>query len=70
VVGGGIVGGASAYHLARRGVRVLLLDKGRIGTSSPAGTWARSGGGRCRAGTVHLRRAPEAGPGRGHQSRV
>src|SRR6185503_13107049 len=31
VVGGGIIGCASAYHLARRGVRVLLLDKGRIG---------------------------------------
>ena len=31
VIGGGIVGCASAYHLARRGVRVLLLDKGRIG---------------------------------------
>ena len=31
VVGGGIVGCAGADHLARRGVRVLLLDKGRIG---------------------------------------
>jgi glycine/D-amino acid oxidase-like deaminating enzyme len=31
VIGAGIVGCANAYHLARRGVRVLLLDKGRIG---------------------------------------
>ena len=26
VVGGGIVGGASAYYLAKRGVRVVLME--------------------------------------------
>jgi sarcosine oxidase subunit beta len=30
VVGGGIVGVASAYYLSRRGVRVLLVEKGSI----------------------------------------
>src|SRR6185295_14570331 len=30
VIGGGIVGCATAYHLARRGARVILLEKGRV----------------------------------------
>jgi sarcosine oxidase, subunit beta len=30
VIGGGIVGVASAYYLARRGIRVLLVEKGSI----------------------------------------
>ncbi len=31
VIGGGIVGVCSAYYLARRGVRVALVEKGYIG---------------------------------------
>ena len=30
VIGGGIVGVASAYYLAQRGIRVLLVEKGSI----------------------------------------
>jgi len=30
VIGGGIVGVASAYYLSRRGIRVLLVEKGSI----------------------------------------
>ncbi|MGO9453028.1 MAG: FAD-dependent oxidoreductase [Candidatus Binataceae bacterium] len=38
VVGGGIVGAASAYFLAKRGVPVVLLERGELAGSSLAGT--------------------------------
>ncbi|MBM4425513.1 MAG: FAD-dependent oxidoreductase [Chloroflexi bacterium] len=41
IIGGGIVGCAAAYYLARRGVSVLLLEKNGIGS----GASGRSGGG-------------------------
>ena len=41
VVGGGIVGGASAYYLAKRGVRVVLMEKGVVGGEASG----RNGGG-------------------------
>jgi D-amino-acid dehydrogenase len=37
VVGGGIVGAATAYHLARGGARTLLLDRGDRGRATDAG---------------------------------
>ena len=51
IVGGGIVGSATAYYLAKGGAKVVLLEKGDIaceqssrawGVRSPAG---RAGGG-------------------------
>ncbi|HKI97233.1 MAG TPA: FAD-binding oxidoreductase [bacterium] len=39
IVGGGIVGCACAYQLARRGVRVVLLDKGRIAGEQSSRAW-------------------------------
>lgn len=39
VVGGGIVGAATAYHAARRGARVVLVDKGRIGGEQSGRAW-------------------------------
>jgi glycine/D-amino acid oxidase-like deaminating enzyme len=39
VVGGGIAGCASAYQLARRGVRVVLLDKGAIAGEQSSRAW-------------------------------
>ena len=34
IVGGGVIGAAVAYFLAKRGISCLLLDKGRIGGES------------------------------------
>ena len=39
VIGGGIIGLSSAYYLAKRGVRVLLLDKGRLGWEQSSRNW-------------------------------
>lgn len=37
VVGGGVVGGWSAYHLASRGCRVTLIERGTIGSGASSG---------------------------------
>ena len=34
IIGGGLVGGATAYYLARRGIRTVLLEKSAIGTGA------------------------------------
>jgi glycine/D-amino acid oxidase-like deaminating enzyme len=39
VIGGGIVGVFAAYYLARRGVRVALLEKGRIAAEQSSRNW-------------------------------
>lgn len=39
VIGGGIVGCATAYYLARRGVRVTLLEKERIAGEQSSRAW-------------------------------
>src|SRR5689334_5947372 len=39
VVGGGIVGTASAYFLAKRGFSVALLEKGHVGCEQSSRTW-------------------------------
>jgi glycine/D-amino acid oxidase-like deaminating enzyme len=39
VIGGGIVGAFAAYYLARRGVRVALLEKGLIGAEQSSRNW-------------------------------
>jgi sarcosine oxidase subunit beta len=41
IIGGGLVGGATAYYLARRGIRAVLVEKATIGP----GASARSAGG-------------------------
>ena len=39
VIGGGIVGAATAYYLAQSGVQVALLEKGRIGGEQSSRNW-------------------------------
>ena len=39
IVGGGIVGCATAYYLARRGVRPLLLERGEVGSQQSSRNW-------------------------------
>src|SRR6185437_10369433 len=47
VIGGGVVGCASALSLARRGAQVIVLERGRARTEEPgetgASTWAAAG---------------------------
>ncbi|MCC7275280.1 MAG: FAD-binding oxidoreductase [Alphaproteobacteria bacterium] len=44
VIGGGIVGVSAAYELAKKGLRVALLEKGRVGAEQSSRNW-----GWCRA---------------------
>ncbi len=39
VIGGGIVGVSAAYYLARRGLKVALVEKGRIGAEQSSRNW-------------------------------
>ena len=39
VIGGGVVGVFTAYYLARRGVRVALLEKGRVAAEQSSRNW-------------------------------
>jgi glycine/D-amino acid oxidase-like deaminating enzyme len=39
VIGGGIIGSFAAYYLARRGIKVALVEKGRIGAEQSSRNW-------------------------------
>ena len=43
IIGGGIIGSSIAYHLARQGQRVLVIERADI-ASEPAASWASAGG--------------------------
>ena len=56
IVGGGIVGSAAAYYLARRGVSVALIEKGYIGCEQSSRSW-----GWCRQQNRDARELPLSG---------
>ncbi len=39
VIGGGIIGSSAAYYLARKGLTVTLVEKGRIGAEQSSRNW-------------------------------
>ena len=43
IVGGGVIGNSIAYHLARQGQQVLVVERSEI-AESPAASWASAGG--------------------------
>jgi sarcosine oxidase subunit beta len=43
IVGGGVIGNSIAYHLARQGQQVLIVERSNI-ADSPAASWASAGG--------------------------
>ncbi|TIW00119.1 MAG: FAD-binding oxidoreductase, partial [Mesorhizobium sp.] len=55
VIGGGIVGVFAAYYLARRGMKVALIEKGRIGAEQSSRNW-----GWCRQQNRDARELPMA----------
>jgi sarcosine oxidase subunit beta len=43
IVGGGVIGNSIAYHLARQGHQVLVIERSQI-ADSPSASWASAGG--------------------------
>ncbi|HLZ24723.1 MAG TPA: FAD-binding oxidoreductase [Ktedonobacterales bacterium] len=43
IIGGGVIGSAIAYHLARQGRRVVVVERGEV-AAEPAASWASAGG--------------------------
>src|SRR5438270_7115570 len=43
IIGGGVTGSSIAYHLARRGRRVLVVERSEV-AAVPAASWASAGG--------------------------
>ena len=43
VIGGGVIGSSIAYHVARQGRRVLVVERSEV-AAEPAASWASAGG--------------------------
>jgi len=55
IIGGGIIGAFTAYYLAKRGMKVALLEKGRVGAEQSSRNW-----GWCRQQNRDARELPMA----------
>jgi glycine/D-amino acid oxidase-like deaminating enzyme len=43
LVGGGVIGSSTAYHLARQGRQVLVVERSSV-AAAPVASWASAGG--------------------------
>src|SRR5216683_7472465 len=43
IIGAGVIGSSIAYHLARQGRQVLVVERSEV-AASPAASWASAGG--------------------------
>src|SRR5213080_810576 len=43
IIGGGVIGSSIAYHLARQGRQVLVVERSEVAVT-PAASWASAGG--------------------------
>ncbi len=55
IIGGGVIGAFTAYYLAQRGMKVALLEKGRVGAEQSSRNW-----GWCRQQNRDARELPMA----------
>jgi len=55
VIGGGVIGVSAAYHLAKKGHSVALIEKGHVGAEQSSRNW-----GWCRQQHRDLRELPLA----------
>src|SRR5207244_10235235 len=44
IIGGGVIGSSTAYHLAHQGHNVLVIEQAPDVASAPAASWASAGG--------------------------
>src|SRR5207244_10386476 len=44
IIGGGVIGSSTAYHLAHQGHNVLVIEQAPDVASTPAASWASAGG--------------------------
>src|SRR5436190_11174331 len=44
IIGGGVMGSAIAYHVARQGRQVLVVERSEEVASAPSASWASAGG--------------------------
>src|SRR5712691_3291872 len=44
IIGGGVIGSSIAYHAARQGRQVLVVERSGEVASEPAASWASAGG--------------------------
>jgi sarcosine oxidase subunit beta len=44
IIGGGVIGNSIAYHVARQGRKVLVIERAAMVASEPTASWASAGG--------------------------